>query len=241
MMPHISILVSLSVCLCGLLVGCQGQLAREAKNETKILPSGQSSPSFSKNQTNLNATVAAELKKAYQFADDDKLEQALSQIDRVLKMQTNHLPALMARSRVLMRMNRARDAEQSIRQVLQLEPGNMDAKLILGYCYLDQKQWKTAENCLTEVANSEGTVRQRVSAYLGLASIYENQDQKELMSTCYREAMDLDESVAEILMQAERQFFWPKPIISDDERSSRPSPSVREIERIINDVKKNPQ
>jgi hypothetical protein len=112
---------------------------------------------------------------------------------------------------------------------------------MLGYCQLDQKQWEAAERNLAEVAYGDGTVRQRVSAYLGLAFVYEKQGEKELMATCYREAIGLDERVADILMQAERQFFWPNPVRGEEERLSRPSPSMREIEKVIDEVKKNPQ
>ena len=241
MIRRITVLVFLAMCLCGLTVGCQDPSAREAHEEVGALSSRQGRPLSSETQAGPNAIIAGEMKKAGQLADDDKLDAALSEIDRVLRMYPDHIVALLARGRVLMRMNRPRDAGRSLRRVVQLEPGNLDAKLMLGYCYLDQRELEAAERSLAEVAHSEGTVRQRISAYLGLASVYENQGQKELVSMCYREAIDLDESVEEILMQAERQFFWPNPVGGEEGRLSRPSPSMHEIEKVIDEVKKTPE
>ena len=185
--------------------------------------------------------LTSRLNNVRQLVEENRYDAALLELDYILKSQPDNISALLIRSRALLRTDRPRDAERSLRRVAQLEPGNLDAKLMLGYCYLDQKQWDRAERSLAEVAYSEGTLRQRVSAYLGLASVYENQGQKELVSACYREAIDLDESVAEILMQAERRFFWPNPVRSEEGRLSRSSPSMREIEKVIGEVKKAPR
>jgi predicted Zn-dependent protease len=233
--------VVLAACLCGLIVGCHHPAACETDEGAKTLSASQGPLPPSDAQAAPKANIAAELKKASQLADADKLDDALSQVDRVLKTRRDHVPALLARGRILMRMNRSGDAGRSLQRVVQLEPGNLDAKLMLGYCYLDQRILEAAERSLVEVAYSEGTVRQRISAYLGLASVYEHLGQKELVSVCYREAIDLDESVEEILMQAERQFFWPNPVSGGEGRLSRPSPSMREIEKVIGEAKKTPQ
>jgi tetratricopeptide (TPR) repeat protein len=112
---------------------------------------------------------------------------------------------------------------------------------MLGYCYLDQERYDEAEGTLTQLASGDGSVRQRVSAYLGLASLYDRRGQKEKVSKCYQEAINLDESVKEILIQLERQSFWPKPVTDKEGRPARSSPSMREIEKIIAEAKRTPQ
>ncbi|KPK44682.1 MAG: hypothetical protein AMK72_11780 [Planctomycetes bacterium SM23_25] len=99
-----------------------------------------------------------------------------------------------------------------------------------------------AEAALTSVASGQAPVRQRVSAYLGLAFLYGKTGRNDSASRCYQQAMDLDDGVAEVLMQVERRGFVPSPVADPHGRiRSRRRISQGELERIIRDSRRQGQ
>jgi Flp pilus assembly protein TadD len=159
-------------------------------------------------------------------------------VDRALKARPNDAAALMARGRILLMDGRAKEAEPSLRKVVESDPANSSARLMLGYSCLDQEGKNAeAEALLRKVAEADGPIRLRVSAYLGLALAYDRMGRKDAVDRCYDEALALDESVADILLKVERQAFMPGPI-----PDSRDKPRLRgglgqaEVNRIVKEV-----
>jgi tetratricopeptide (TPR) repeat protein len=177
------------------------------------------------------------LRQASSLAEKGDFAAALRQVDRALKARPNDAAALMARGRILLMDGRAKEAEPSLRKVVESEPANSAARLMLGYSCLDQGRHAEAEALLRRVAEADGPIRLRVSAYLGLALAYDRMGRKDAVGRCYDEALALDESVADILLKVERQAFMPGPI-----PDSRDKPRLRgglgqaEVNRIVKEV-----
>ncbi len=182
------------------------------------------------------------IKYADKLAEVGRFSPALEQVDEILKRHPGEASALLARGRILLQANRGKEAEHCLRELLKADPRNSAAGVMLGYCCLDQGRDGEAETLFRRFAHDEGPVRQRISAYLGLAYIYAQKGQKEEVRKCYAQAIQLDESLAELLLQISQQGFMPGPVSDQEGRGGGRAPlSPGEVNRIYEEVKRGKQ
>jgi predicted Zn-dependent protease len=225
----------LALCLCLYTGGCVSSVKADTSDKIEssqhqVLEELSQKIHAEPNNIDLRIQYASKLSEIGDFTA------ALRELEYVSKKSPNHIPLLMTRARILMQAGRVQDAQTVIDKILKIEPDNVSAGLMLGYCYLDQGKYDEAGTAFRKITKADCTVRQQVSAYLGLATVYKQKGQKEEVSRCYKEAINLDESLEEVLMQIERESFWPTPISDGQNKPFRSGPSSSEVERIIREA-----
>jgi tetratricopeptide (TPR) repeat protein len=204
-----------------------GQQEQRASSPGRDIQSSQAAPE-----------TAHDLSRAEQLLADDKLEEAVAILQRVVAQAPGHLRARLLLGGALLELGKSGEAQAALSTAVDAWPHSAEAHLLLGYALLEHGERPAAVQQLQQALALITEPEQLVSAHLGLAATYEALQEHALANRHYAEALTIAPELREVLVHIQKALLWRGQAMVNDAPTGATRPGSTRRARIAAEVQK---